>query len=140
MSISFDFFGECGKSPIATDAYGIITMENIINEDRSRRIENLINLLSTFPNWHDSDVRARCLASVGLEDKFSKTEEDYILRTITNRKGWYRLVGLFLALIFFILPFFVKEFTFIETPQNEIAFIVGNFLIGIIIIIALSLF
>lgn len=87
MSISFDFFGECGKSPIATDAYGIITMENIVNEDRSRRIENLINLLSTFPNWQDSDIRARCLASVGLEDKFSKTEEDYILRTITNRKG-----------------------------------------------------
>ena len=87
MSFLFDFFGECGKSPVATDAYGIITMENIENEDRVRRIENLINLLSTFPNWQDSDVRARCLAVVGLEDKFSKTEKDYILQKITSRRG-----------------------------------------------------
>lgn len=83
---SFDFFGECG-SPVATEAFNLITMEEIQKEDRQRRIENLINLLSTFSDWEDPDVQARCFSAVGLENRFSKKEKDYILQTIIKRKG-----------------------------------------------------
>ena len=50
------------------------------------------------------------------------------------------MFGLFLAAIICILPFFMEKFIFIETPQDEIAFTVGSFVVGIIIIIISGLF